>query len=128
MISHVSLGARDLALSTRFYDACLAALGYVRLYSSARVSGYGHPGTEASLDVFPIRADEPRRALAGFHVAFEAASDAAVQAFHTAALAVGGTDAGPPGLRPQYGEHYFAAFVLDPDGHRIEAVHQPAKG
>lgn len=126
MISHVSLGAHDLPRSTRFFDACLSALGYVRLYASERVSGYGRPGGDAGLDVFAIRPDAPQREIPGFHVAFEAPDQAAVEAFHAAALAAGGVDAGAPGLRPQYGPGYFAAFVIDPDGHRIEAVHQPA--
>jgi catechol 2,3-dioxygenase-like lactoylglutathione lyase family enzyme len=128
MISHVSLGARDLPRSTRFFDACLSALGYAHLYASEKVSGYGSPGDAAAkLDVFAIAPDEPARAPRGFHVAFEAETPAAVRAFHAAALAAGGSDAGGPGLRPQYGEGYFAAFVLDPDGHKIEAVHQPAR-
>ena len=60
--------------------------------------------------------------IPGFHLAFAAESRSAVQAFHAAALAAGGRDNGPPGLRPDYGEHYYAAFVVDPEGHRLEAV------
>jgi len=124
VISHVSLGVTSLASSTRFYDACLSALGYVRLYGTEKVSGYGPPGGDAALDVFQVGSQERLSPVAGFHVAFDAPSRAAVEAFHVAALAAGGTDAGPPGLRPQYHERYFAAFVLDLDGHKIEAVHQ----
>lgn len=124
MIGHVSLGARSLPASTRFFDACLAPLGYVRLYATEKVSGYGPPGADAGLDVFQIRAEEPRRSIPGFHLALEAPSRAAVDAFHAAAIAAGGADAGPPGLRPQYHARYYAAFVIDPDGHKIEAVFQ----
>ena len=126
MLSHVSLGVRDLAGSTRFYDACLAALGYVRLYGSERYSGYGPPGGDAPLDLHQIAPNEPRRTFPGLHVAFAAPSRDAVAAFHAAAISAGGTDAGPPGLRPRYHERYYAAFVLDPDGHKLEAVHQSA--
>jgi catechol 2,3-dioxygenase-like lactoylglutathione lyase family enzyme len=126
VISHLSLGVRDLAASTALYDRCLAPLGYVRLYATERVSGYGPPGADASLDLFQLGAADPSSPIAGFHLAFEAPSRAAVDAFHQAALAAGGTDSGPPGLRPQYGEGYYAAFVLDLDGHKLEAVHHSA--
>jgi catechol 2,3-dioxygenase-like lactoylglutathione lyase family enzyme len=126
MISHVSLGARDLAASTRFFDACLGALGMVRLYGTDKVSGYGLPGADSSLDVFQIPSSEPRRPIPGFHLAFAAPSRAAVDGFHAAALTAGGSDSGRPGLRPQYHDRYYAAFVLDPDGHKIEAAFQGA--
>lgn len=124
MISHVSISVRDLAAATRLYDAALAALGYVRLYGTATVSGYGHAGAaagEAALDVFAV-AGAPTTGVPGFHLAFEAPTRAAVDAFHAAALAAGAKDAGAPGLRPGYGEGYYAAFVLDLDGHKLEAV------
>ncbi|HEX7488425.1 MAG TPA: VOC family protein [Anaeromyxobacteraceae bacterium] len=126
MISHVSLGARDLATSTALYDACLAPLGYFRLYATERVTGYGPPGRDAPLDLFQLGAEETSAAIPGFHLAFEAPSRAAVDAFHRAALAAGATDAGLPGLRPRYGDGYYTAFVLDLDGHKLEAVHRPA--
>lgn len=124
MISHVSLGVRSLASSTRFFDACLSALGYERLYATEKVSGYGPPGGDAGLDVFQITPGAPPSAMLGLHVAFEAPSRAAVEAFHAAAIAAGGSDAGAPGLRPQYHATYYAAFVFDLDGHKIEAVYQ----
>lgn len=124
MISHVSLGARDLPSSTRFFDACLSALGWVRLYATERVSGYGKAGGASGLDVFPVAGSGEPRPIPGFHVAFEAPSRAAVDAFHAAAIAAGGADAGAPGLRPQYHDRYYAAFVLDLDGHKLEAVYQ----
>jgi catechol 2,3-dioxygenase-like lactoylglutathione lyase family enzyme len=126
MISHVSLGARNLAAATRFFDACLSALGYVRLYGTERVSGYGTAGRDASLDVFQLREEEEARAIPGFHLAFEAPSRAAVDAFHAAAIGAGGSDAGAPGPRPQYHDRYYAAFVLDLDGRKLEAVYQGA--
>lgn len=124
MISHVSLGVRSLASSTRFFDACLSTLGYVRLYGTEKVSGYGPPGGDAALDVFQIGAEEPRRSIPGFHLAFDAPGRTAVDDFHAAAIAAGGSDAGPPGLRPRYHGRYYAAFVLDVDGHKLEAVYQ----
>jgi catechol 2,3-dioxygenase-like lactoylglutathione lyase family enzyme len=126
-IHHLSLGVRDILVSVHFYDAILAPLGLVRVWSDLRPGesgqgvGYGVPG---SSDVLALkeRAHEPVGLGSGFHLAFAAPSQAAVQRFHAAALAHGGCDGGVPGPRPAYGEHYYAAFVLDPDGHRLEAV------
>ncbi len=124
MISHVSLGVRNLASSTGFFDACLSALGYVRLYGTEKVSGYGPAAGDAALDLFQIGSEDTRSTSPGFHLAFEAPSRIAVDAFHAAAMAAGGSDAGPPGVRPQYHGRYYAAFVLDLDDHKIEAVYQ----
>lgn len=128
MIDHVSLGVGDLAASRAFYDAVLAPLGYRRGYDLDDASGYGasapHPLKEQALP-FWIGHEPAGAALSG-HVCFTAPSRAAVDAFHAAALAAGGRDNGKPGLRPHYHAHYYAAFVIDPDGHRIEAVrHTP---
>ena len=128
MIDHVSLGVGDLAASRAFYDAVLAPLGYHRRYDLDDASGYGspapHPLKEQALP-FWIGHEPAGAALSG-HVCFTAPSRAAVDAFHAAALAAGGRDNGKPGLRPRYHAHYYAAFVIDPDGHRIEAVrHTP---
>ena len=121
MLHHVSFAIADLDRAARFYDATLAALGYVRVWTTADAIGYGVPGGG---DRFAIKRRPPPLAIpdAGFHLAFAATSPAAVDAFHRAALASGGTDNGPPGLRPQYGPDYYAAFVFDPEGYRIEAV------
>jgi catechol 2,3-dioxygenase-like lactoylglutathione lyase family enzyme len=124
LISHVSLGVRSLAASTRFFDACLAAFGHVRLYVTEKVSGYGPVGGDGALDLLPIGQEEPRSTITGFHLAFDAPSRAAVEAFHAAAVTAGGSDAGPPGLRHRYHARYYAAFVLELDGHKTEAVHQ----
>jgi catechol 2,3-dioxygenase-like lactoylglutathione lyase family enzyme len=128
MIDHVSLGVGDLVVSRAFYDVVLAPLGYIRRYDLDDASGYGspepHPLREQALP-FWIGHEPAGAALSG-HVCFNAPSRSAVDAFHRAALAAGGRDNGKPGLRPQYHAHYYAAFVADPDGHRIEAVrHTP---
>ncbi len=124
MLSHLSFGVRNLERSTAFYEAALAPLGYVCVWRNERASGFGAPGGEDKLALFAQRPGEARAPGAGFHLCFEAKDPAAVDAFHAAALAAGGTDAGAPGLRPQYGATYYAAFVVDPDGHKLEAKHQ----
>ena len=128
MLDHVSLGVTEIGRSRRFYDAVLRPLGLVRIvdFGGGRGSDYGAaPGslgveftiTEEVEDVTPSR---------GAHLCFRAPDRAAVHAFHAAALAVGGRDDGPPELCPQYRADYYAAFILDPDGHRVEAVcHAP---
>ncbi|HEY6460598.1 MAG TPA: VOC family protein [Polyangiaceae bacterium] len=122
MIDHVSLGVADLARAGRFYDAVLAPLGYVRVLTHARALGYGPPGArDEAFAVLAAPGGGPL-AAAGTHVAFRAPRRDAVDTFHAIALASGGVDEGGPGLRPAYGPGYYAAFVLDPDGHRIEAV------
>ena|SRR5438105_4099557 len=120
MLHHISLGVADLRRSADFYDAVLAPLGYVRVWADATAVGYGEPGGE---DKLAIKLREGASAPgAGFHLALAAPSQEAVAQFHRAALAHGGADNGAPGLRPHYGAKYFAAFVIDPDGYRIEAV------
>ncbi len=121
MLHHLSLGVTDLPRSAAFYDAVLSALGYVRVWSYKTAIGYGHPGGG---DELAIKLSSPGVAAPDqrFHVAFSAPSREAVSRFHEAALRNGGQDNGAPGLRPQYGEQYYAAFVVDPDGYRIEAV------
>jgi len=121
MLHHLSFAVADLARSASFYDAALAPLGCVRVWTHPTAIGYGPPGGG---DKFAIKARAGEIAVPGpgFHLAFAAPSRAAVDAFHRAALASGGRDNGPSGLRPQYAPDYYAAFVLDPDGYRIEAV------
>ena len=120
MLHHVSLGVRDLALSGAFYDAALGALGFRRVFEHPTALGYGLVDGQDML-CLKLRADAGPPGP-GFHLAFAAPSRAAVQAFHAAALRLGGADNGPPGPRPHYGADYYAAFAIDPDGHRIEAV------
>lgn len=126
-LHHLSLGVRDIQVSLRFYDAVLSPLGFVRAWSDLRPgepgqgAGFGLPG---GLDVLALK-ERPTGGVAlgsGFHLAFAAPSRAAVDHFHAIALSCGGRSEGAPGPRPAYGEHYYAAFVLDPDGHRLEAV------
>ena len=122
MLGHISLGVADLARAGTFYDAALGALGYARIWTGANVLGYGRPGGGEKLNLFEV--PDPVAPGPGFHLAFEAPDQASVDRFHAAALQSGGTDEGAPGLRPHYGAAYYAAFVRDPDGHKLEAVHQ----
>lgn len=123
MLGHISFGVADLARAIAFYDRALAPLGVVRVWSHERAAGYGPPGGNDKLALF-ARPGEARAPGPGFHLALQAPDRAAVDAFHAAALAAGGRDQGAPGLRAQYSPTYYAAFVSDPDGHRLEAVHQ----
>lgn len=124
MLHHLSFGVSDLARAAAFYDAALGALGYVRVWTAPDAIGYGEAGRgdrfAIKLKPGPLAAPGP-----GFHVAFAAADADAVRRFHAAALAHGGRDHGAPGPRPHYGPRYYAAFVIDPDGHAIEAVVNP---
>lgn len=121
MLHHISFGVADLERSAAFYDAVLGTLGYVRVWADATGVGYGFPG-KGDLFAIKLRRSGARAPGQGFHLAFSAPSREAVDRFHAAALQRGGSDNGVPGLRPDYGETYYAAFVVDPDGHRIEAV------
>lgn len=123
MLNHVNLTPSDFDRSVQFYDKALAALGIRRLMmhtgddGSSPRAGYGH-------DQFPYFWLGAGPATSGkLHIAFTAPNRAAVDAFHVAAVGAGGSDNGPPGLRPQYHSGYYGAFVLDPDGINIEAVH-----
>ena len=128
MIDHLSLGVADLAQAATFYDAVLAPLGYVRVLTHERAVGYGRPGDRDEQFALLAAGDKARAPGAGSHVALTATSREAVDVFHSVAVSAGGTDEGGPGLRPQYGEGYYAAFVRDPDGYRIEAVfHEPGE-
>ena len=121
VFDHVTLGIGDLSRARQFYDPVMATLGLSLLWHTDRMLTYGPPEE----DVFGLQCDDggPRR---GAHVAFRAADRAAVGRFHAAALRHGGDDDGAPGLRTAYHPHYYAAFVRDPDGNRIEAVcHDP---
>jgi catechol 2,3-dioxygenase-like lactoylglutathione lyase family enzyme len=128
MIDHVSLGATDLAKARGFYDAALAPLGLRRVFDMDDASGYGESEEKPFFWIGGAPVPGPKVTPSpGSHIAFAAASRAAVDAFHKAAMAAGGTDNGKPGLRPEYHETYYGAFVIDPDGHHVEAVcHLPA--
>ncbi len=128
MLDHIGLPVADFAASRSFYSKALAPLGIslqmevtAEETGSHAHAGFGRDGKPA----FWIGSGAPLSP--GLHVAFTAPDRASVDAFHAAALAAGARDNGAPGLRPHYHPHYYAAFVLDPDGHNIEAVcHRPA--
>lgn len=121
MFNHVSVGIRDVERAARFYDAALGALGYRRTATEDFGCAWGIAWPEFWAGVALEGEPGPGN---GSHIAFIAPSRAAVDAFHAAALAEGGTDAGTPGLR-DYTPNYYAAFVRDPDGNKLEAVHLP---
>lgn len=123
MICHLSIGVSDLGQAVVFYDAILAALGFVRLYTGPKSVGYGTPDGREPF-ALKQRSASDIGVDAGFHLAFVAPTPEAVRAFHAEALAHGAQDDGAPGLRPHYGPSYYAAFVIDLDGHRLEAVCQ----
>lgn len=123
MLGHLSFGVRDLDRAARFYDLVLAPLGFERVWSNERGAGFGAKGGGDKLALF-ARPEQAAAPGPGFHLAFDAPDRAAVDAFHEAALAAGGRDAGGPGPRPHYGATYYAAFVIDLDGYKLEAVHQ----
>jgi|SRR5580704_2067251 catechol 2,3-dioxygenase-like lactoylglutathione lyase family enzyme len=116
MIDHTGLCVSDLARSKTFYSAALAPLGYTVLIEWEQFAGFG----VAPKPDFWIGQGEPN--VPPVHIAFRAESRALVDAFHRAAMAAGGTDNGTPGPRPHYHSNYYGAFVLDPDGHNLEAV------
>ena len=127
MIGHLSLGVSDIVRSGQFYDAILGALGFARVWSFDDALGYGVPGGSDKLALFLKKGEAaPLAAGAGFHLAFDAPDRVSVDQFHVQALATGGADEGGPGLRPHYGPTYYACFVRDPDGHKLEAVFQGA--
>ena len=119
MIDHISIGVRDLARTKRFYDAALKPLGYYCLSEDAASLGYG--GDTVVFWISGTESPVPADPKSGLHFCFTAPTRKSVDAFHSAALAKGGRDNGPPGLRNDYGANYYAAFVVDPDGYRLEA-------
>ena len=128
MLHHLSLAVSDLHRSAAFYDSALGALGYVRSWIHEISNGYKEAaignGPAGRDDVFAIRlrAHGVVAPSEGFHVAFSAPSREAIAAFRRAAPENRGIDNGGCGLHPEHGPDYFAAFVIDPDGYRIEAV------
>jgi catechol 2,3-dioxygenase-like lactoylglutathione lyase family enzyme len=119
MIDHISIGVRDLARAAAFYDAVLAPIGMTRKRDRATRIGYGKDYPEFWINERP---EWKAEGDGGLHIALRAASTQTVDAFHAAALAAGGTSDGAPGPRPEYSDRYYAAFIVDPDGNRIEAV------
>lgn len=127
MLHHISFGVADIDRAVAFYDAALAPLGYVRVWEDIRPGeadqavGYGLPGGGDKL-ALKFRPEGQRPPGPGFHLALAAPDRSAIAKFFEAAIKHGGTDNGAPGLRSHYGPNYYAAFVVDPDGHHIEAV------
>lgn len=119
MINHVSIGVRDVARSGKFYDAALKPLGYSRLSDGETSLGYGN----GFVTLWVQKSDSPVPAdmASGLHFCFDAPSRKSVAEFYKAALGAGGRGNGPAGLRADYGDNYYAGFVIDPDGYRLEA-------
>jgi len=119
MIDHVSIGVRSIGATKRFYDSALQPLGYKALSESPGSLGYGNDAIQFWMSETdrPVVADEK----SGLHFCFNAPTRKSVDEFHAAALKAGGRDNGRPGLRADYGANYYAAFVVDPDGYRLEA-------
>ncbi|WP_407180895.1 VOC family protein [Bradyrhizobium sp. STM 3562] len=123
MIDHISLGVSDLERAARFYEATLGALGLSRLVTRPATVGFGKNYPEFWIN---LRAGMAKVSPeSGTHICLRARSSAEVDAFHAAALNAGGISDGAPGLRPHDRVKYYAAFVLDPDGNRVEAVTFP---
>jgi catechol 2,3-dioxygenase-like lactoylglutathione lyase family enzyme len=121
MIDHIIIGAADVESAKKFYKAALQPLGYTIGFEGDW--GAGFKNAEGALD-FWVRSEE--KTITPVHIAFHAEDRALVSAFYEAAIAAGGKDNGAPGLRPHYHENYYAAFVLDADGHNLETVcHKP---
>lgn len=123
MIDHVSVGVADLDRAARFYEAALSALGLSRVVTRPATVGFGKAYPEFWINLRPDMAKVPH--ASGTHICLRAKTTAEVDAFHAAAISHGGTSDGAPGLRPHDRVKYYAAFVLDPDGNRIEAVTFP---
>jgi catechol 2,3-dioxygenase-like lactoylglutathione lyase family enzyme len=120
MFDHIGFTVRDLAKTRAFYTTALAPLGLGVAMEFPGTVAFGRPGRPS---LWFSQGAQVRQLI---HVALTAATRAEVDAFHAAALAAGGTDHGAPGLRPHYHPNYYGAFVLDPDGHNLEAVcHTP---
>lgn len=133
MICYITLGSNDLERSGRFYDAALAPLGYGRLVSTDHELGYGRapdPGDKRKCWLWVLKPfnGQPSSAGNGVDLAFVAPSRAAVDAFHAAALAHGGSDEGAPGLRLNYSPTFYTAYVRDPDGNKLNAVYDLPHG
>ena len=116
MIDHIGIAVTDLDRAVAFYTKALAPLGYVHVMTYEQWAGFGIGGKP---DFWIEGKKQPKDRV---HVAFRAKGRAEVRAFYEAAIAAGGKDNGPPGVREHYHANYYGAFVLDPDGHNVEAV------
>jgi catechol 2,3-dioxygenase-like lactoylglutathione lyase family enzyme len=126
VIDHIGIRVSDLSASRRMYEAALAELGFSVLgegeFEGDAYVLFGR-GESDDFSLHTVGSEPGRdRVTTGAHVAFIASTEDAVERWHSAAVRHGGTDNGAPGLRPEYSGHYFAAFVVDPDGNNVEAV------
>jgi catechol 2,3-dioxygenase-like lactoylglutathione lyase family enzyme len=119
MIDHVSIGVGDIGRTKQFYDTALKPLGYSCLSESDGTLGYGGDGVQ--FWIYQSKRPVDPDPASDLHFSFAAPTRDRVSKFHAAALKAGGKDNGKPGLRKDYGDRYYAAFVIDPDGYRIEA-------
>jgi catechol 2,3-dioxygenase-like lactoylglutathione lyase family enzyme len=123
MIDHISIGVRDLDASTRFYDAVLAPLGYVKMHEREKTVGWGKSDkTHAELWINLRPGMKKVSEDSGVHICLRTRDTKSIDEFHAAALKAGGSSDGAPGLRPEYSKAYYAAFVRDLDGNKIETV------
>ena len=127
MLAHISIGVRDIDRSKPFYDSTLEPLGCKCLRAARSLLGYGYGSDSIAFWVVQAERPVPADDKSGLHFCFTAPNAAAVDEFQAVALASGGHDNGAPGLRPIYGPDYYAAFIIDPDGYRIEAYYGPAE-
>lgn len=125
ILDHLTVPVRDYARSKAFYSAALAPLGIQLVMEFGKAGGFGKGKPELWIGEGPTSFQTPEQLaiITPIHVALRAASREEVDAFHAAALAAGAKDFGAPGIRPHYHPGYYGAFVLDPDGHDLEAVH-----
>jgi catechol 2,3-dioxygenase-like lactoylglutathione lyase family enzyme len=123
VISHITLGTNDPDRAARFHDAVLGALGFDRLPKPpGKPPAYEKGGAMPTIYLYTPEDGRPATWGNGTHIALVADTRAAVDAFHAAALRLGGRCEGAPGLRPHYGDTYYAAYVRDPDGNKLQAV------
>jgi catechol 2,3-dioxygenase-like lactoylglutathione lyase family enzyme len=128
-VAHVNSRSQRTTVdrSKRFYDAVLEPLGYKCLRAARALLGFGYGTDSIALWIVQVERLVPADEKSGLHICFTAPNSAAVDASHAAALRAGGHDNGAPGLRPVYGPDYYAAFIVDPDGYRIEAYYGPGE-
>jgi catechol 2,3-dioxygenase-like lactoylglutathione lyase family enzyme len=122
MIDHVSVGVSDLKAASRFYDGVLGTIGYVKMDDREKTVGWGKPGKHSEFWINARPGMQKISADCGTHICLRAPDTKSVDAFHAAALQAGGTSSGAPGPRPEYEKGYYAAFISDPGGNRIEVV------
>jgi catechol 2,3-dioxygenase-like lactoylglutathione lyase family enzyme len=126
MIGYVTIGTNDVPRSTAFFDAALEPLGYARTFEGGGWAGYGPGGQKEGLEIYLATPENGKEACFGngSMLAFKAASRAAVEAFHTAALSAGGKDEGAPGVRGESDPPFYGAYVRDPEGNKFCAYYK----